>query len=157
MSSIINDIPKALRALIDFLLGNKYKHTIQDQNHTKQDHTIQIVGPVAEENPVPAIEIEPRAFFRWAGNDFDRWLLLIRATVTHTVHGKGIVEMVYRADQRSKIIYLRVLLQRDSSNKVFFASDFNMDDEPFHELLVDPVCNAEFNKGRKLYANNYAR
>src|SRR5687767_12353175 len=113
MSSITDSIVKALRETIDQLLGKKNKQTTQNINSTKPDHLVRTIKPLiqsepahsinrssravsqapvpaikplAKETPTPTIEVEPKAFFQWAGNDLARWKLLIGASVSHTFY-----------------------------------------------------------------------
>ena len=102
---------------------------------------------IREPKPAPFIEIEPSAFFQWAGNVLVRWELLAGARVEHTTFGKGKINKAHRAQDRTRKIQLSIYIDNDQQNSVFFASDFNSNEKPFCQLLVDANCYAEFQKG----------
>jgi hypothetical protein len=125
---------KSLLVWLARIFGNNLKEIIREPE------------PVAKPKPAPSIDIEPRAFFQWAGDDLARWELLVGARVEHTFFGKGTIDKAYRAQDRSGKIHLSIYIDRDRRNSVFFASDFNSSEKPFRQLLVDANCHAEFHK-----------
>lgn len=103
--------------------------------------------PATRPKPAPSIEIEPRAFFQWAGNVPIRWKLLVGARVEHTYFGRGTIHEAYRAQDRSGKIHLSIYIDRDRQNRDFLASGFYSSEKPFRQLLVDAKCHAKFQKG----------
>lgn len=103
-------------------------------------------GITREPKPAPFIEIEPSAFFQWAGNVLERWELLAGARVEHAFFGAGTIDDAYLAQDRTGKIQLSIYIDRDQQNSVFYASDFNSNEKPFRQLLVDANCHAKFQK-----------
>lgn len=125
---------KSLLVWLARIFGNNLKEIIRESQ------------PATRHKPAPSIEVEPRAFFQWAGNVPIRWELLVGARVEHTFFGKGTIHNAFRAQDRTRKIQLSIYIDRDQRKSVFFASDFNSSEKPFRQLLVDAKCHAEFQK-----------
>ena len=95
---------------------------------------------VTKTAPLPLIEIDPKTFYLWAGNDLVRWKLLVGASIQHTYFGMGIIKKINRADDHSGIIHMSIATNNGQRNMIFVASNFNNSDKPFYELLVDSGC-----------------
>lgn len=141
----MNEIVNMLEEIIFWLLGiEKNKPTsekgISDQQLPPADRvrkeSTPKVEPITRQRLTPSFQIDPKQFFRWAGQDIERWKLLIGAEVSHANYGYGTIKRIYRAAQNSKIIFFSIFLERFGS-KEFYVSDFNMPDKPFVELLVN--------------------
>lgn len=158
MIKIIIDVTRAFGEAVAWLLGIEKKQPAKQSKNAVREPEYDVwkvkiltprpetQQPVTRTGPKPSTEIDPTAYFYWAGKDLDRWKLLVGATVQHTYYKIGFIENAYRAGERFDKVCLSIFMQRDNLNLVFYASDFTKPSKPFYELLVDSDCSRSFQK-----------
>lgn len=173
MIKLLEDVFRAFGEILAWLLGTKKKQISKQRKNVVREPEydvwkVKILAPrresqhqaitskpksvtqkpVAKSIPQPSIEIDPNAFYYWAGHDLGRWQLMIGATVQHTFYGIGKIRNVYCKDDQTRKIYINIQMRRDNRRVVFFAAEFYRKDTPFFELLVNSACYEEFKNGQ---------